>query len=48
MSHYNSPRSPCSAKNIYNADETCLFWRACNDQTLVLHGEKVHGLKSEK
>jgi hypothetical protein len=35
-------------ENIFNADETGLFWRALPNKTLAIAGEDVHGLKTSK
>jgi hypothetical protein len=36
------------ARDIYNADETGLFFNSLPDRTLVLKGETCHGGKSAK
>ena len=35
-------------KDIYNADETGLFWRCLPNKTLAFTGDKVQGRKSPK
>ena len=40
--------STYEAKDIFNADETALFWKHTPDQTLAFKGEKPEGRKKKK
>ena len=46
--HLPSLLSEFSPDNIFNADETSLFWKCLPDKTLSMKGEKCSGGKKSK